>query len=299
MMSRFTLASLLVLALAIPARASPETAARPEGCDADATGGRCRGLLDHYRWLTADAHVERLNDRIPPPRGAHRVAVAGDSFGAWLRGLPVRAPGTPVRSFRGELLHDGNDRRIAAVVELDVGSRDLQQCADSIMRLDAEWRYAAGRGDEIAYPLGHHQQLAWKPWALGQRPVVGDDDHVSWTRRARPDDSHAALRAYLDVVFIWAGTASLADATRPVPRAELRAGDFFIVGGHPGHAVLVLDVAEDDRGHRWALIGQGFMPAQDFHVLAHEGDPWFSLDGDSVQTPFWPAFRWSALRRLP
>jgi hypothetical protein len=76
-------------------------------------------------------------------------------------------------------------------------------------------------------------------------------------------------------------------------------GDFFVVGGHPGHAVLVLDVAEDDRGHSWALIGQGFMPAQDFQVLAHDGDPWFSLDGDTVQTPFWPAFSWSALRRLP
>ena len=91
----------------------------------------------------------------------------------------------------------------------------------------------------------------------------------------------------------------LADATRAVKRADLRAGDFFVVGGHPGHGVLLLDVAEDDHGHRWALIGQGFMPAQDFQVLAHEGDPWFSLDGASVETPFWSAFPGSALRRLP
>jgi hypothetical protein len=41
------------------------------------------------------------------------------------------------------------------------------------------------------------------------------------------------------------------------------------------------------------------MPAQDFQVLAHDGDPWFSLDGDTVETPFWPAFSWAALRRLP
>jgi hypothetical protein len=289
----------LLLALVVPARAAPEARARPEECDAEVAGGRCRGLLDHYRWLTADARVEQLHDRIPPPRGAHRVAVASDSFGAWLRGLPVRAPGTPVRSYRGDKLHDGNDPRIAAVVELDVGSRDLQQCADSVMRLDAEWRYAAGRGDQIAYPLGHRQQLAWKRWAQGQRPRIGDGDQVLWIGGAKADDSHQALRAYLDVVFAWAGTESLADATPLVTRAELRAGDFFIVGGHPGHAVLVLDVAEDDRGHRWALIGQGFMPAQDFQVLAHDGDPWFSLDGDTVETPFWPGFSWRALRRLP
>src|SRR6185503_214012 len=96
MMSRFPLASLLVLGLVLPAHASPETPARADGCDA-AAGGRCRGRLDRYRWLAADAHVERLDDRIPPPRGAHRVAAAGDSLGAWLRGLPVRAPRTPVR----------------------------------------------------------------------------------------------------------------------------------------------------------------------------------------------------------
>jgi len=298
-MSRLTTAWLMVLVLVASADAEPGDPPRRDGCEAGAAGGRCRELHDQYRWLVSDAHVERLDDRIPPPPGAHRVAVARDSFGAWLRGLPVRAPGTPVRSFRGDVLRDGNDRRVAAVVEMDVGSRDLQQCADAIMRLDAEWRYTMNRGDQIAYPLGHRQQLAWKPWAQGQRPHIGERDRVSWTPRARPDDSHQALRAYLDVVFTWAGTASLAEATPSVARAELRAGDFFIVGGHPGHGVLVLDVAEDDRGHRWALIGQSFMPAQDFHVLAHDGDPWFSLDGDTVVTPFWPAFSWSTLRRLP
>ena len=298
-MCRLAPALLTALALVTAAHADPEARARPDGCSAEGSGGRCRELLDRYRWLAADARVERLNDRVRPPRGAARVAVAGDSFGAWLRGLPLRAPGTPVRSYRGEQLHAGDDRRIAAVVELDVGSRDLQQCADSVMRLDAEWRYAAGRGDEIAYPIGHRQQLAWKRWASGQRPRVGDRDQVSWVDRARPDASHRALREYLDIVFTWAGTESLADATRPVPRAELRAGDFFVVRGHPGHAVLVLDIAQDDRGHRWALIGQGFMPAQDFQVLAHDGDPWFSLDGDPVETPFWPAFSWTTLRRLP
>jgi hypothetical protein len=298
-MSRLTAAWLMALVLVAPADAAPDERGRRDPCEAESTGRGCRERRDPYRWLAPDAHVERLDERIPPPPGAHRVAVADNRFGAWLRGLPVRAPGTPVRSFRGELLYEGNDRRIAAVVEIDVGSRDLQQCADAIMRLDAEWRYAMDRGDEIAYPLGHRQQLAWKHWAQGQRPRIGERDQVTWTRRAKPDDSHRALRAYLDVVFAWAGSASLAAGTRPVPRAELRAGDFFIVGGHPGHAVLVLDVAEDDRGHRWALIGQSYMPAQDFHVLAHDGDPWFSLDGDTVATPFWPAFSWSTLRRLP
>jgi len=171
-----------VLVLAAAARAAPEARPQPEPCNVG-NGGQCRELLDRYRWLAADTHVERLDDRIPPPRGAHRVTVADDSFGAWLRGLPLRPPGTPVRSYRGEQLHPGDDPRIAAVVELDVGSRDLQQCADSVMRLDAEWRYAAGRDNAIAYPIGHRQQLAWKRWATGQRPRIGERDQVSWASR--------------------------------------------------------------------------------------------------------------------
>jgi hypothetical protein len=71
------------------------------------------------------------------------------------------------------------------------------------------------------------------------------------------------------------------------------------MGGSPGHAVLILDIAESKDGRRVALLGQGFMPAQDFHVLrAPDGSPWFSLDGDNVETPFWKPFGWKSLRRL-
>jgi len=250
-------------------------------------------------WLGADERVRSLADSFAPPPGFHRVDVAGGSFGAWLRRLPLRAPGSPVRAFDGSVVHAGDDARVAAVAELDVGTRDLQQCADSIIRLDAEWRFAANHRAQIAYPIGHGSRLAWTRWAAGERPRISDHDRVTWRRGARADDSHAALRAFLDVVFGWAGTATLEDGTKRVPRAQLRAGDFFVLGGHPGHAVLVLDVVEDDAGHRRALLGQGYMPAQDFHVLAHGGDPWFSLDGDTVDTPFWRPFPWTALHRLP
>jgi hypothetical protein len=57
-----------VLVLAAAARAAPEARPQPEPCNVG-SGGQCRELLDRYRWLAADAHVERLDDRIPPPRG--------------------------------------------------------------------------------------------------------------------------------------------------------------------------------------------------------------------------------------
>ncbi len=43
--------------------------------------------------------------------------------------------------------------RIAAVAKLDVSSTDIQQCADSVIRLHAEWVWAAGDKNGIAYPF--------------------------------------------------------------------------------------------------------------------------------------------------
>ena len=85
-------------------------------------------------------------------------------------------------------------------------------------------------------------------------------------------------------------------------RVAAEAGDVFIQGGFPGHAVLVADVAEDAGGRRVFLLLQSFMPAQDVHVLANPtspGTPWYpALANGDFDTPEW-RFSRSDLRRFP
>jgi len=60
-----------------------------------------------------------------------------------------------------------------------------------------------------------------------------------------------------------------------------------LYSGSPGHVVMVLDVCENAEGQRAFLLGQGYMPAQQFHVLknpAHEEDPWYYTD--EITYPF-------------
>jgi hypothetical protein len=124
---------------------------------------------------------------------------------------------------------------------------------------------------------------------------------VVWATTAKPSDSRATFRAYLDMVFNYASTLSLAARTRKIESKDVVPGDFFILPGGPGHCVLVLDMATDASGKRVVLLGQGFMPAQDFQVLAsqeNDRSPWFALAGDGVDTPFWEPFPWSSLRRF-
>jgi hypothetical protein len=257
---------------------------------------------ERYPWLagaTDLAPVDALEDRIAPPAGFSRISIAKDAFGAWLRRLPLAAPGTPVLSHRGGVILPADHDNLAAVVALDIGNQDLQQCADSVIRLHAEWRWSQGHRDHL-YQAADKTPMPFEHWARGER-VVGHGSSIAWTPATRrPDSSHAAFRGYLDAVFGWTNTVALARDTVPVALADLRPGDFVVQPGSPGHAVLVLDLATAPDGRRAVLLGQGFMPAQNFQVLRPTPESaWFMLAPDALKTPFWPAFPWSSLHRFP
>jgi hypothetical protein len=254
-----------------------------------------------YAFLPAEASIRALDRTVPAPPGFRRVETGAGSFGAWLRGLPLRPPRTSVRAFDGRELLGPGDGRVFAVAELDVSPVDVQQCADSVIRLHAEWLWSRGDKAKIGYHFLSGDFATYARYASGERPQV-DGPRVRWAQSASASDDRTTFRKYLDMVFNYASTISLAQRTTKIDRAVLGPGDFFVLPGGPGHAILILDVAIDDRGRKVALLGQGFMPAQDFHVLAsrEEGlSPWFSLDGDAVDTPFWPEpFPWTSLRRF-
>ncbi|MBN2192628.1 MAG: hypothetical protein JW751_07405 [Polyangiaceae bacterium] len=256
-------------------------------------------LAERYPWLTEkDAdNTTALDARFAPPVGFSRILVPTGSFGAWLRSLPLAPADTPVRDYLGSVRYPVRESRILAVSSLDLSPVDLQQCADTVIRLHAEWRWAAGYRDH-SYRAAAGTELPFQRFVAGER-VVGDGPRLTWQRgRARLAD-HAALRAYLDMVFAWANTGSLARDARIVPASEIRPGDFFVLPGNPGHAVLVLDLARSSVGGLRALIGQSYMPAQSFYVLRGPDSGWFPLDPPAkLHTPFWVPFPWSALRRL-
>jgi hypothetical protein len=258
-----------------------------------------------YPWLTdpppgTPPPVDDLARRFPAPEGFARVALPERSFGAFLRGLPLAAAGTPVRAYDGHVVLPADDERIAGVVSLDVGTSDLQQCADSVLRLHAEWQWSEGRRD-ISYRAASGLSMDLASWLRGNRPIASGSS-LAWVQRAAsaPED-HQHFRKYLDDVFAWANTGSLSREGKQIDVDALSPGDFVVKPGAPGHAVLVLDLAVAADGRRRALLGQGFMPAQSFQVLKDPtGSPWFSIDVSApLDTPFWSPFPWTLLRRMP
>ena len=110
-----------------------------------------------------------LTARIRPPAGFLRSQVEVGDFADWLQRLPLKPAGTPVKLFDGRL--SPNQDNHAAVIDIDVGTRDLMQCADAVIRLRAEYLYSVGRygGD----PLQLHQRRPGRLHPMGRRRQAG------------------------------------------------------------------------------------------------------------------------------
>jgi len=96
----------------------------------------------------------------------------------------------------------------------------------------------------------------------------------------------------MDFVFTNAGTRSLSKTPRSRNVKELAIGDVFIVGGSPGHAVIVVDLAENNSGEKVFLRAQSYMPAQETQILKNNQDrsirPWYDAEyAEKLKTPEW------------
>ena len=213
--------------------------------------------------------------RFIPPEGFKRVLVEANSFSAYLRGLPLKPAGTKVRYFDGREKDPGGV--YDAVVDLSLGQQDLQQCADAVIRLRAEYLYAQRMYDQIRFNF------------------LRDGRPRAYLDFVGADRSYAAFLRYLDHIFAWANTASLAAELIPVGDVrQMEAGHVFIRPGRPyGHAVIVVDLAvRPSSGQKVFLLAQSYMPAQDIQILKNPNDPalspWYKTDFEGpLFTPEW------------
>lgn len=241
-----------------------------------------------YSWHSDYEANDSLDTRIAPPSGYERTACEEGSFCDWLRDLPLKPAGAPVRYFDGDVKTHAQHH---AVIDVDTGKRDLQQCADAVMRLKAEYHYAKGDYANIHFNYTSGDKVSFDDWRKGRKPIVRGNK-VSFTAPAgETDNSYRNFRKYMTSIFTYAGTYSLAKEMDSVNVRDIQVGDVFIVGGMPGHAVMVMDVAENETGKKMFLLAQSYMPAQDMHILKNPenaGSPWYSADFYAfLNTPDW------------
>lgn len=182
---------------------------------------------------------------IPVPQGFQRVEAPARSFTAYLRSLPLRPKDTKVMLYtKGK----------ANYQEMSIGVVDLkllsnhEQCADVTMRLRAEHLWQTRQYDKIRFRAANGQLMTYDG-----------------------GNNRKAFESYLRKVYNRCNTASLKNETKVRPFKDVRPGDVFNYPsrekGKLGHAILVADVAKNDKGEIAVLCVEGNTPARDIHVL--------------------------------
>ena len=231
-----------------------------------------------------------LADRFKVPEGYERTEVTAGAFGEYLRKLPLKPHGSKVTYYNGGTkfrdVYDG-------VIDMEIGDRDLQQCADAVIRLRAEYLFQQQEYSQIHFNFTNGFKAEYAKWREGYRISVSGNQ-VNWVSgNSRYPQSYADFRKYLDTVFAYAGSLSLSQELTAKDLVEMQIGDVLIQGGSPGHCVIVVDMAvHKETGERLFMLAQSYMPAQDIHILKNEQkekiSPWYSLNfAGQLETPEW------------
>ena len=224
-----------------------------------------------------------IKSRFQVPENCQRTTVDSSSFEFYLRHLPLKEEGSSVLYYDGD--KKPNRDVYLAVVDMSLGNRDLQQCADAVMRLRGEYLF-----EQKDYESIHFNFLS-----DGKPRYFSEHCDESFT--------YPNFLKYMDYIFAFANTSSLHDELEAVTEfSEMKIGDVFIQKGSPyGHAVIVVDMCEDEKsGQKYYMLAQSYMPAQDTQILCNPNNPkqpWYELKEGTIYTPEW-TFESSDLRRF-
>ncbi|MDL2211546.1 DUF4846 domain-containing protein [Erysipelotrichaceae bacterium OttesenSCG-928-M19] len=257
-------------------------------------------LLASYGCIS-DSNEKYLNinkdtiiERVIPLTEYEIITYPKDSFEYYVQHLKLKKDGEKVYLYDGTL--KSNQKLHLAVIDLDVGNRDLQQCADAIFRIRAEYLFENKRYDEIAFHLTNGFVYKYSDYQAGYRLQVAANE--TWLeQKADFKISYQSFREYLDEVFMYAGTLSLQNETEQLAIKDIKPGSFFV---DDGHAVLVVNVAQKKGSNEKAfIIAQSYTPAQSVHLLKNfnANSPWYESSklNNKLVSPEW-TFKISELR---
>lgn len=252
-------------------------------------------------FVLIDSSALNIEGRFPALPGYSRKGADSNSFTHYLRNMKLFPIDHEVRYFDGHIKRA--DGVYCSVVDLPIGDRDRHQCADAVMNVRAHYLYSIGQYDQIHFNFVSGFNARYSEWRKGKRIKI-NGNNVSWYQTDNESKSYDSFLDYLQKVYSYASTLSLEKELTPVSTDDILPGDVFILGGSPGHAILVLDVIESETtSERLFLLGQSYMPAQELQILINPQDqemsPWYSnKELKKLITPQWD-FEEGHLRRFP
>lgn len=204
-----------------------------------------------------------------------------NSWQYFLQHLPVIDK--PILDYRGNPI-DYQQKHVG-IIPFDVGTSNLQQCADALIRLRAEYLFQQNKFDKIGFHFVGGNFYTWNDYCKGLRPVAKGDG-VKFILGSPSQKTHESLRRYLDIVYCYASTISLSKELKTASDFEI--GTVVIHAGSPGHCFIIIDQATNKSGEKVYKLAEGYSPAQSIYVLRNLNEdgmsPWYRLKKGVIET---------------
>ncbi|MCQ2959088.1 MAG: DUF4846 domain-containing protein [Bacteroidales bacterium] len=230
----------------------------------------------------------------------YRRQSSNGTFEYYVQNLPLKPANYKTHFSNGE----------EKVFDVQIGVLDLpqikeryQQSSGYIIQIRSDYLYNSRLYGRIHYNFINGFVCSYAKWAAGFRV---NSSNNGWEHFEEQDYSRATYKKYMDVILQNTNCSTLAREMSKIKLADVKPGDVFIQNGHPGHAVLIVDVlySEEEKAVK-LVLAQGFSPAQDMEILKNFEDdecPWFTISVDSeddtmIRTPQW-TFYVKDLRRF-
>lgn len=217
-----------------------------------------------------------LKDRLLLPKNYTRKETSANSWQNFLQNLKLEPYHHPILKYDKTPIQDQSHH--VGILTYDVGNQDLQQCADALIRLRAEYLFGQKRYQDIGFNFTSGDYFSWSKYADGFSPIV-NGNQVKFVKNSTEINlnSYSEFRKYLDIIYKYAGTISLsAELKDSQSKTEFDIGDLILTPGSPGHVVMVVDKISDGNQKLYALV-EGYTPAQSIHILSQNDNPWFNI----------------------
>jgi len=201
---------------------------------------------------------QNINKCFILPEGYNRIY--NDKYSEWLINHSIIL-NEEVKTYNGDTIK-GLGSYYIAKFDYDIGNKNLHQCADAAIYLNAMFNYQVGDWYKIKYHSNNGKIMAYSNFAYASKKN--------------------SFKSYLEHVWTWAGTWSLEKYdTYTIDIKDIKPGDIFIIGGSPGHTVIIVDVIKNKENVKKVILAQSYMPAQETHILLNNNyNVWHNLKED-------------------
>ena len=234
----------------------------------------CNNADSNNKPIASNALIIKPNNiiDIPLPQGYERLAPDSNSFEYYLQHFKLKEDKTIY-------YYDGskkvNQSLQYAVLNINIGNKNLMQCADAIMRIRAGYYFSRKEYNKIVFKSTN------KTYSFIEYLGLTDTDNIQ-----------KAFNSFMETVYENCGTYNLSESLKLKKDIKnIAIGDVLVKGGSPGHAMIVMDVAVNRKTkQRIYLLAQGYMPAQSIHVVINPMNnrlsPWYETDEEAdIITP--------------